>query len=138
MLKKYEISRIVIAEAKKLGFDEPILPQLKKMVINSELSQTHSAMRHFQARDFEGYIFFVYNGVVCHMIVKKAKTFATPKEVSCNDCKDTKKVNVFEDCVHCDSTGKMAGKDCEYCFGKGGLNKTIPCQSCSESSRKFY
>ena len=147
MLKKYEISRIAIAEAKKLGFDEPILPKLKKMVINSTLSQTHTAMKHFQTRVFEDYIFSVFNGVVCHVIEKKAKTFATPKEVTCKDCKDTKQVNVFEDCMHCDGTGigtpekgalPGTSSDCEYCFGKGGINKTIPCQSCSEKPRKFY
>ncbi len=141
MVKKYEISRIAIAEAKKLGFDEPILPQLKKMVINSELSQTHSAMRHYQSRVFEDYIFSVYNGVVCSIVEKKIKKFATPKEITCKDCKDTKKVNVFEDCMHCDGTGNIAGgkdTECDFCFGKGGINKTSPCQSCSDRPRQFF
>lgn len=138
MIKKYEISRIVIAEAKKLGFDEPILPQLKKMVINSELSQTNSAIKNLQTRVFEDYLFSVLNGVVCHIVKKKVKQFSTPTFIKCLDCRDTKKVEVFEDCMHCDGTGKIQGINCEHCFGKGGINKTIPCQTCSEKPRKFF
>lgn len=143
MVKKYEISRTVITRAKKLGFDEPVLPKLKKMLINSESFGAEG--NNFDNRAFEDYRFTIYNGVVCDMFVtKKQKPFislTTPK--NCKDCNDTRKVDVFEDCIHCDSgvTYKDNGEykaDCEYCFGKGGINKTIPCQSCSERPRKFF
>lgn len=138
MVKKYEISRTVITRAKKLGFDEPVLPKLKKMLINSEPFGAEG--NNFDNRAYEDFRFTIYNGVVCDMFVnKKQKPFISPvTPKNCKDCNDTRKIDVFEDCMNCDGSGKIQGVSCEYCFGKGGINKTIPCQSCSEKPRKFF
>lgn len=138
MAKKYEISRVVITQAKKMGFDEPILPKIKKMLINSEELRSDNLIK-LEDRKFEEYTFTICNGVVCNIKLNKTvKPFVTVTHYKCEDCKDIRKVNVFEDCMHCDN-GVMSDKtECGYCFGKGGVDKLIPCQTCSGKHRKIY
>lgn len=142
MAKKYEISRVVIAQAKKMGFDEPILPKIKKMLINSDEVIKLNPQSQVDERKFEDYLFSIFNGVVCVIkLIKKVKPFATPTHYKCHDCKDTRKVNVFEDCSHCAEEYAKTGMGyatCQWCFGEGGVNKLIPCQTCSGKHRKIY
>lgn len=135
MSTKYEISRVVIAQAKKMGFDEPILPKIKKMLINSDSVIKLNSQSQVDERKFEEHVFTICNGVVCRMYtLKKNRSSNLPHSYKCEDCKDTRKVHVFEDCMHC-----YAGDEgCEWCFGKGGVSKLIPCQTCSSKHKKPY
>ena len=134
MANKFEISRVVISQAKKLGFDEPVLPKLKKMLINSDHKSKEGSI---EGRVFEEYEFVIHNGVVCvFRKAKKVKTFMTPHYYKCEDCKDSRKISVFEDCMHCEDEA-VQGSKCQYCFGKGGLAKLIPCQTCSQRNKNY-
>lgn len=51
--------------------------------------------------------------------------------IKCLDCKDTKKVLVYETCDNC------LGKGCKYCYNTGDIKTYIPCQSCNSKTFRF-
>lgn len=128
MAKKFEISRVVINQAKKMGFSEPVLPTVKKMLINSVGVQddptlpVETEIRSFTNDEKEEYFFIICNHVVCSIhLRKKRKPFIQVAHYKCNDCKDTRKVTVYEECPE-----------------EGEIRKLIPCQSCSGKTRNFF
>lgn len=51
--------------------------------------------------------------------------------IKCLDCKDTRKILVYETCDNC------LGKGCKYCYNTGDIKTYIPCQSCNSKPFKF-
>jgi hypothetical protein len=47
----------------------------------------------------------------------------------CIDCKDTKKIMVYDTCESCDGTG------CRQCNNTGEVRNFIPCQACNKVKR---
>lgn len=116
---RYEISKRVCEEAKVLGFSEPVLPLLKKMVVQS------SPITHPNGqRRYEDYIFAVHNGVVCSIKVMVSQPNRNQDFFKCKECEDTEKITVYEVCDSCSGSG------CDWCSGKGEIIRKIDCQRC--------
>jgi hypothetical protein len=114
------ISLVTQAKARGVGLD-----RLQEMVRLSARC-THPLGN----RRFEDFVFMVEGKRVVSLYLDGEYLELPPEETNyrCYTCKDTNRVQVFDQCGHCDGTG------CNKC-DQGLVPSSIPCPACEQNRR---